>query len=158
MTSCRVGETDWHWLKVLLFGQIFLEVNVLFLCFVLKMNHLLWFGVINKCSFWVIHGRLQWLWYCCNYVSLYTLEIIFTPRIRTHLFLIQMFAIYYCFCWHWDPLSWNSSRRKPLWATGFLCHTHWNRYWANCCVKWYLQTFRVGWADCNLIKQEPLTA
>ncbi len=124
MTSCRVGETDWHWLKVLLFGQIFLEVNVLFLCFVLKMKHLLWFGVINKCSFWVIHGRLQWLWYCCNYVSLYTLEIIFTPRIRTHLILIQMFAIYYCFCWHWDPLSWNSSRRKPLWATGFLCHTH----------------------------------
>lgn len=92
MTSCRVGdmgkveETDWHRFKVLLFGQFFLEVNVLFLCFVLKMNHLLWFGDINKCAFRVIHSCLQWLWYFCNYVSVYTLEIIFTPGVRTSLF------------------------------------------------------------------------
>lgn len=90
MTSCRVGdmgkegETDWHRFKVLLFGQFFLEVNVLF--FVLKMSHLVWFGVINKCAFRDIHGRLQWLRYFCNYASVYTLEITFTLGVCTDLF------------------------------------------------------------------------
>lgn len=156
MTSCRVEETDWHWFKVLLFGQIFLEANVLFLCFILKMNHLLWFGVINKSSFRVSHRRLQWLWYFCNYVSAYTLEIIFTLRICTNLFWIQMFAIYYFFCWHWHHHG-TRPGGSPSGPQVFFA-THWNRYWANRCVKLYLQTFRVGWADCNLIKQEPLTA
>lgn len=74
----------WQRLKSFTIWTDFLRSVRAVLCFILKMNHLLWFGGIKKCSFMVFHGHLEWL--CCiwKYVSEYTLEIVFSPGIHTN--------------------------------------------------------------------------